>query len=47
MNIVIITQNDPFYLAENIEYLISNLPEGAKVTGCVVFDVSPFGKKES
>ena len=47
MNIVIITQDDPFYLAKNIDYLIENLPKGAKVVGCVVFDVSPFGKRES
>ena len=46
MNIVILTQNDPFYLAENLEYLISGIPEKINICGCVVFDVSPFGKKE-
>ncbi|WP_400076794.1 methionyl-tRNA formyltransferase [Winogradskyella sp. R77965] len=47
MNIVIITQNEPFYLAENLKYLIEIMPEHSKIVGCVVADVSPFGKKES
>lgn len=47
MNIVIITQDEPFYLAENLEYLIQNLPPHSKIVGCVVNDVSPFGKKET
>ncbi len=47
MNILILTQDDPFYLAQQLDYLFSNLPNGAEIVGCVVFDVSPFGKKES
>lgn len=47
MRIIIITQNDPFYLAKNLKYLISILPNHSKIVGCVVSDVSPFGKKES
>jgi methionyl-tRNA formyltransferase len=47
VNIVIITQDEPFYLAENLEYLIQNLPSHSKIVGCVVNDVSPFGKKET
>lgn len=47
MNIVIITQDEPFYLAENLEYLIEKLPAHSKIVGCVVNDVSPFGKKET
>lgn len=47
MKIVLITQDDPFYLAKNIDYLIDNLPSGISVTGCVVTSVSPFGRKES
>jgi methionyl-tRNA formyltransferase len=47
MNIVLITQDDPFYLAENINYLINNLPKHSKIVGCVLLNVSPFGKKES
>jgi methionyl-tRNA formyltransferase len=47
MRITIITQNDPFYLAENINYLMKNMPRRHQVVSCVVFDTSPFGKKES
>ena len=47
MRIIIITQDDPFYLPENLDYLLRNLPDGAQVVGCVVSKVSPFGKKES
>lgn len=47
VKIVLITQDDPFYLAKNIDYLISILPSNSVITGCVVTSVSPFGKKES
>jgi methionyl-tRNA formyltransferase len=47
MRIIIITQDDPFYLPENLDYLLRNVPGGAEVVGCVVSKVSPFGKKES
>ena len=47
MKVLILTQEDPFYLADNIKYLLDNLSNEDKVVGCVVFDVSPFGKKES
>jgi len=47
MKIVIITQNEPFYLAENLKYLIKILPKHSTIVGCVVANVSPFGKKES
>jgi methionyl-tRNA formyltransferase len=47
MNILIITQNDPFYLAESLEYLFRNLPKDIQISGCVLADVSPFGKRES
>ena len=47
MKIVIITQNEPFYLADNLRYLIKILPKHSKIVGCVVNDVSPFGKKET
>jgi methionyl-tRNA formyltransferase len=47
MRIVLLTQDDPFYLAKNIDYLVKNLPKHSQIVGTVVFDVSPFGKKES
>ena len=45
--VVIVTQNDPFYLGENIDHLIKNMPGDVEVKACVVFDVSPFGKQEN
>lgn len=47
MRIVIITQDEPFYLAKNLDYLLDILPTHSEVVGCVVSDVSPFGKSES
>tara|TARA_Y100001954_G_C15637102_1_gene515706 strand:- start:106 stop:870 length:765 start_codon:yes stop_codon:yes gene_type:complete len=47
MKIVIITQNEPFYLAESLSYLIKIIPNHSNIVACVVADVSPFGKKES
>jgi len=47
MRIVLITQDDPFYLPENLDFFLGNLPDDTEVVGCVVTRVSPFGKKES
>lgn len=47
MRIVLITQDEPFYLKENLDYLFSNLHKKVKVVGCVLTQPSPFGKKES
>lgn len=47
MTILIITQDDPFYLADNIKYLINKLPEHSHIAAAVVLGVSPFGKRES
>lgn len=47
MKIVLITQDDPFYLAKNLDYLITNIPAHSRVTAAIVLDVSPFGKRET
>lgn len=47
MKIIIITQDEPFYLAKNFNYLIEILPDHSQIVGCVVNDASPFGKKET
>lgn len=47
MRITLLTQSDPFYIAENINYLINNLPSHSEIVSAVVFNASPFGKKES
>ena len=47
LRLIIITQNEPFYLTRNLEYLLKILPNYCEVVGCIVGDVSPFGKKEN
>jgi len=47
MRILIITQNEPFYLSNNLNYLFNNLINNHKIVGCVVADASPFGKQAS
>jgi methionyl-tRNA formyltransferase len=47
MRIVIITQDEPFYLSENIDYLLKIMPTHSSIVGCVVASASPFGKKEA
>jgi len=47
MRIVIITQDEPFYLKANLEYLSKILPDECEIVGCVVNEASPFGKKEA
>jgi methionyl-tRNA formyltransferase len=47
MKIVLVTQDSPFYLAENIGYLLDSLPSESRVVACVLLSASPFGKKET
>lgn len=47
MRIVILTQDDPFFLGRNIDYLIKKLPAHSQIISTVLFEVSPFGKRES
>ena len=47
MKLVIITQNDPFYLSSNLKFLLDRLPAEHKVVGVIVASASPFGKKET
>lgn len=47
MRIVIITQDEPFYLAKNLRHLMGVLPKHSEIVGCTINAVSPFGKKES
>jgi len=47
MKIVLITQDDPFYLAKNFDYLATLLKGKVEIVACVLFDVAPFGKKQS
>lgn len=47
MKIVLITQNDPFYLPEILPQLFQKIKGKHEVSHCVLLDPSPFGKKES
>jgi methionyl-tRNA formyltransferase len=47
MRIILVTQDSPFYLAENIDYFIRNLPGHSGIVGCVLLAASPFGRKET
>lgn len=47
MNLILITQNEPFYLAQNLKYLIEKLPKHSKIIGCVVLSPSPYGRRKS
>lgn len=45
MKILLLTQDEPFFLAENLRYLLDNLPPHSTVAACVLFNASPFGKR--
>ena len=48
MRILIVTQNEPFYLADNLKYLVSKLLQNNhQICGCVCLETSVFGKKLS
>lgn len=46
MNIIILTQEEIFYLPDNLPYLLNELQRhNINVTGTVILEQSPFGKK--
>ena len=45
MRVLIITQDDPFYLADNLNYLFNIPSDDISYVGCVLLSPSPFGKK--
>jgi methionyl-tRNA formyltransferase len=47
MRVVLVTQDDPFYLGESLARLLEILPEGTTIEGCVLLAPSPFGGRES
>ena len=47
LKIMLITQDDPFYLSKELNYLFNNLPQQIEIVGCILLKVSPFGKSES
>ena len=47
MRIIIITQDEPFYLSQNLNFLLSRLSDNYQIVGAIVTNASPFGKKEN
>lgn len=47
MKIIIITQDEPFFLSKNLGALLKRLPAEHSIVGAVVTSASPFGKKEN
>jgi len=46
VRVLLITQNEPFYLAQALEQLLREFPEGCQLVGCIVMSPSPMGKPE-
>jgi len=46
MNIILITQDDTFFLPDNIDYLIRGFPDDSRIVAAVLLDASPFGGKK-
>ena len=47
MKIILITQNEPFFLAKNLHYLCKILPKEVTIAGVILYEPSPFGKNQS
>ena len=47
MRIVVITQDDPFYLPNVLDRFFDGLAGKHEVVGCILLQASPFGKRES
>ena len=47
MKVMIITQDEPYYLADAIKHLLTMIGKKHQICGCVLLAPSPFGKKES
>ncbi len=45
MKVIIITQDEPFFLAKNIKYLHQLIANDIEIVGVVLYEPSPFGKK--
>lgn len=44
MNVLIITQDDPFYIGKSLNYLFDKSPSELNYVGCVLLSSSPYGK---
>ena len=46
MRIILVTQNEPFYLAENLDFLFKSLSKNDSIVGVCLASNSPFGRNE-
>jgi methionyl-tRNA formyltransferase len=47
MRVLMIAQDSPFYLRENLDYLITRVPQHSMICGCVLLSPSSSGQKET
>lgn len=47
MRLILLTQDDPFFLPHNLEQFLKDLPPSHQVVACVLMGPSPFGKRIS
>ena len=48
MKFIIVTPNEPFYLSDNISYLLKNLKKNNHdIVSCVLLSPSPYGRRET
>ena len=47
MKILLVTPNEPFYLSQNIKYLVNTLKSDNNLISCVLLSPSPYGKRLS
>lgn len=48
MKIIIVTPNEPFYLSDNITYLLKHLKKNNHdIVSCVLLSPSPYGRRET
>ena len=47
MNIIIVTQDEPFYLGQHFETLFQKMPSWVNILGIILLPPSPFGRSGS
>ena len=47
MKITIVVPNEPFYIVDNLNYLLKKFKKKHEVVSCVLLSPSPFGNRKS
>lgn len=47
MNIVLVVPDEPFYVANNLDYLIRSSKKKYHIRGCILLSPTPYGKRNS